>query len=190
MRTRTATTLTAALLLSLTACNSDKPKAAAAPPTTAAPTAAASTTPPAPKYLTFGQAVKVSNPDVGNAATATVLSYQQGGYKTQTSADQEFNTTGYVWATVEIKVCTTKGTVQTSRYPWVLAYDDGTRIEPSSVTYGDFPKPEYPYDAKIKAGDCVRGKTVFAVPGKQRPERVVYTSELLPEPAEWAVPSK
>ncbi|MFB6626498.1 MULTISPECIES: hypothetical protein [unclassified Streptomyces] len=119
-----------------------------------------------------------------------MLSYQQGGYKTQTSADQEFNTTGYVWATVEIKVCTTKGTVQTSRYPWVLAYDDGTRIEPSSVTYGDFPKPEYPYDAKIKAGDCVRGKTVFAVPGKQRPERVVYTSELLPEPAEWAVPSK
>jgi len=57
------------------------------------------------------------------------------------------------------------------------------------VTYGDFPKPEYPYDATVKAGDCVRGKTVFAVPGKQRPERVLYTPEALPEPAEWAVPT-
>ncbi|MBX9425440.1 DUF4352 domain-containing protein [Streptomyces lateritius] len=190
MRTRTSTTfLTAALLVTLTACSSDKPKSAASP-TTTTPKAAASTTPPPPKYLTFGQAVEVNNPEAGSAARTTVIGYQQGGYKTQTSPDQEFNTTGYVWATVEIKVCATKGTVQTSRYPWVLAYADGTRIEPSGVTYGDFPKPEYPYDAKIKAGDCVRGKTVFAVPSKQRPERVVYTAELLPEPAEWAVPAK
>ncbi|MFE6383812.1 MULTISPECIES: hypothetical protein [Streptomyces] len=142
------------------------------------------------KYLAFGQAVEVNNPANNSAATTTVLGYQQGGYSPRTSADEAFNTKGYVWATVEIKVCTTKGTVETSRFPWVLAYADGTRVEPSGVTFGDFPKPEYPYEAKVKTGDCVRGKTVFPVPGNQRPERIVYTTELLPTPAEWSVPTR
>ncbi|MEU6687456.1 hypothetical protein [Streptomyces sp. NPDC046832] len=40
----------------------------------------------------------------------------------------------------------------------------------------------------MKAGDCVRGKTVFAVPAKDRPELVLYTPEALETPAEWSVP--
>ncbi|WMX46984.1 DUF4352 domain-containing protein [Streptomyces roseicoloratus] len=188
MRTQSTAIAVGLLLLPLTGCSSDEPKTAAS--ATTAPRADASSAPSAPKYLAFGQAIEVNIPTDNSAAKTTVLGYQQGGYTTRTSADQEFNTKGYVWATVEIKVCATKGTVRTSRYPWVLAYADGTRIEPSGVTYGDFPKPEYPYDAKVKAGDCVRGKTVFPVPGNQRPERIVYTTELLPTPAEWAVPAK
>ncbi|KUN91910.1 hypothetical protein AQJ67_41510 [Streptomyces caeruleatus] len=131
--------------------------------------------------LTFNDAVG----DV--TVKVTVLSYEQG-IKAQTTADQEFSTDGYEWAALEIKTCIAKGTGGTTRYPWILAYEDGARVEPSSVTYGDFPKPEYPYEATVKAGDCVRGKTVFAVPGNQRPERVLYTPEALPEGAEWAVP--
>ncbi|MFB7345853.1 hypothetical protein ACFCZ6_38025 [Streptomyces hydrogenans] len=195
MRTQPTVIAIGLLILALTGCSSSEPDTAAS--ATAIPQAVTSSMPPptssaspVANYLAFGQAVEVNNPANNSAAKTTVLGYQQGGYSPRTSADEAFNTNGYVWATVEIKVCTTKGTVETSRFPWVLAYADGTRIEPSGVTFGDFPKPEYPYDAKVKTGDCVRGKTVFPVPGNQRPERIVYTTELLPTPAEWGVPAQ
>lgn len=120
----------------------------------------------------------------------TVMGYEQDVAKKSVSADEEFDTDGYVWAAVDIKACLKTGKAGVTRYPWALAYADGTRIEPSGVTYGDFPKPEYPYEADMKAGECVRGKTVFAVPGDQRPERILYTSDTLPENAEWAVPKE
>jgi hypothetical protein len=56
------------------------------------------------------------------------------------------------------------------------------------VTYDDLPRPEYPLMATVKAGSCVRGKTVFAVPAKERPVRVLYTSTTPEAPAEWSVP--
>jgi hypothetical protein len=128
--------------------------------------------------------------DEGFNFDTTVMGYEQDVAKNSVSPDEEFDTEGYVWAAVDIEACLKKGKTAVTRYPWALAYVDGTRIEPSSVTYGDFPKPEYPYEADVKAGECVRGKTVFAVPGDQRPERVLYTTESLPENAEWAVPKK
>lgn len=126
--------------------------------------------------------------DEGVVFDTTVMGYEQDVAKNSVSADEEFDTDGYVWAAVDIKACLKKGETGITRYPWALAYADGARIEPSGVTYDDFPKPEYPYEARLKAGECVRGKTVFAVPGNRRPERILYTSENLPENAEWAVP--
>ncbi|MFJ8931980.1 hypothetical protein ACIRLA_35960 [Streptomyces sp. NPDC102364] len=109
------------------------------------------------------------------AGNATVLSYQQPVHASVTAAE-EVNEPGYVWAALEVKVCGTKGEFTTSSDPWTLAYKDGTRIEPSGTTYDDFPKPEYVTDAPISAGDCSRGKIVYAVPGKQRPAQALYTT--------------
>ncbi|WP_406000701.1 hypothetical protein [Streptomyces sp. NBC_00829] len=190
MRTRTLLTATSVALLTLTGCSSntsDDPKADK-PGTSASPTPSDSATPTPAAPLTFGQPTNADDREAGTAANVTVLGYEQGKVKTHASADEEFGTTGYVWATVDLKVCSTKGTVGMTRNPWELAYSDGTRIRPSSATYGDFPKPEYPYEAQVKVGDCVRGKTVFAVPAKQRPERVIYTSEAVPVQPEWSVP--
>lgn len=193
MHVRTTTVAAAAcgaLLLGVTGCSgsSDTPAAAATPSATASSASASpapSPTPQAPRAI--GQTLDTVNAKNGTAATVTVLGYQQG-VRAHMTPDEENGTTGYVWAALEIKVCSTKGTVAISRYPWVLAYADGARVEPSGTTYGDFPKPEYPHEAEIKEGDCVRGKTVFAVPGAQRPAKILYTSSVLPTAAEWAVP--
>ncbi|MYV56522.1 hypothetical protein [Streptomyces sp. SID3212] len=191
MRTRNTTALAATMLLgTLAACSSgtdDQEATKASPVSTKAP-AKASPSPAAPMPL--GTVFTLPVAEDGSITTATVLGYEQGTIKPQRSADAEFGTKGYVWAAIELKVCNKKGNLGVTRYPWALAYTDGTRIEPSGVTYGDFPKPEYPYEATVKTGDCVRGKTVFPVPGNQRPERVLYTTDILPEPAEWAVPAK
>ncbi|PWG08260.1 DUF4352 domain-containing protein [Streptomyces sp. V2] len=122
-------------------------------------------------------------------ATSTVLGYEQG-FKAQASAAEETGAPGYVWAALEIKVCVLSDGMRVTRFPWVLAYADGARVEPSGTTYGDFPKPEYPIDTQVKKGDCVRGKIAYAVPGDQRPAKVIYAPEGLPEPVEWAMPKQ
>ncbi|WP_405808178.1 hypothetical protein OG729_25135 [Streptomyces sp. NBC_00210] len=191
MRTRTAAAIAATLLLALTGCSGggdDKPKARSSTKAPSTTPAKASPTPTQAGPLAFGKTLTVPDSEDGTVATATVLGYEQGSMKAATTADEEFGTTGYVWAVLELKVCSTKGSVGITRYPWVLAYADGSRIEPSGTTYDDLPKPEYPHEAMIKEGDCVRGKTVFAVPDKQRPERVLYTTELFTTPPEWSVP--
>ncbi|MFD0353500.1 DUF4352 domain-containing protein [Streptomyces sp. NPDC127110] len=187
MHARSKAAVAAAAILMTTACTTTSSTKAAPPASPTPPAPAASPSPSATRYA-FGQSVTTNNAASGTTATATVLGYQQG-ITAQQSADAEFGTTGYVWAALEIKVCSVKGQIATSRLPWVLAYADGSRIEPSGTTYGDFPKPEYPFEAKLKAGDCVRGKTTYAVPAAQRPARILYTTPVLPEPAEWSVPA-
>ncbi|MEU6879565.1 hypothetical protein [Streptomyces sp. NPDC046712] len=118
----------------------------------------------------------------------TVLGYKQG-IRSAGSAAEDFGTPGYVWAAVELKVCSTKGTFLGSTEPWTLSYADGARVEPSSTTYDDFPKPEFPYETKLAPGKCVRGNLVFAVPGNSRPQTVVYAPQGLDIPEEWAVPT-
>jgi hypothetical protein len=113
------------------------------------------------------------------AGNVTVLSYEQPVYASVTAAE-EVGDKGYVWAALEVKICATKGEFTTSSMPWTLAYDDGTRVEPSSVSYDDFPKPAYVEDASVVAGDCSRGKIVFPVPGKQHPSKAIYSTENSP----------
>ncbi|MGW5759876.1 hypothetical protein [Streptomyces tendae] len=110
------------------------------------------------------------------AGTVTVLSYQQP-VPSHVSAAEEFDAKGFVWAALEVKVCATEGEFTTSSLPWTLSYDDGARIEPSSSTYDDFPKPEYVEDAPVVAGDCSRGKIVFPVPGNKRPAKALYSTD-------------
>ncbi|MEU0174080.1 hypothetical protein ABZ178_12090 [Streptomyces massasporeus] len=185
----------AALLVAATVtagCTSDSEPTAKSQSTPATSRGVGSATPSETKPrppMALGETFTWTSDEGFNFET-TVMGYEQDVAKNSVSADEEFGTDGYVWAAVDIKACLRKGKTGVTRYPWALAYADGTRIEPSGVTYGDFPKPEYPYEANLKTGDCVRGKTVFAVPGGQRPERILYTSESLPEDAEWAVPKR
>ncbi|WP_327696432.1 hypothetical protein [Streptomyces sp. NBC_00459] len=196
MRTTTTTTITftvALLLATATACSGsgDAEKQVAKPSTTATTKTSKESTaaePSARREAPRALGEPFSFTTDGATMVMTVLSYEQGRFHPRQSADKEFGTTGYTWAAVEIKACLKNGVGAVTRYPWALAYADGARIKPSGVTYGDFPKPEYPYAATVKPGTCVRGKTVFAVPAKQRPERVLYTSTTLRTPAEWSVP--
>ncbi|MFE2532109.1 hypothetical protein [Streptomyces sp. NPDC059371] len=195
MRTSVSTnntvTVTVALLLAAaTGCTGDG--ATARPTTKPGTTRAADTNtsakprpdPEGPRA--FGRPFTYTTDGATMAMTA--LRYEQGKFHFRRSADEESGASGYTWAAIEIKACLKNGFAVVTRNSWVLAYADGTRIKPSSVTYDDFPRPEYPRMATVKAGTCVHGKTVFAVPAKQRPVRVLYTSTTPEKPAEWSVP--
>lgn len=121
------------------------------------------------------------------AGSVSVLSYRQG-FRSVGSAAEESGAPGYVWAALEVKACSTAGFFNASPYPWTLSYTDGTRIEPASTIYGDFPKPKYPSETKLTVGKCVRGHIVYAVPGNQRPATAVYAPTGLPIPQEWQLP--
>lgn len=196
MRTRHLAAATSAALLVLTACGSrDAPKPESSPtPTVASSTTEPETTPRPTEaiVLNFGDAWAFEGTsDDGDAieGSETVLSYKQG-LRSVATADEEAGTSGYEWAALELKTCSTKGSFTATNSPWTLSYEDGTRIEASSTTYGDFPKPEYPFETKLTEGKCVRGKVVFAVPGNSRPATVVYAPYELDTPQEWTVPAK
>lgn len=192
------TTAVAMLLAAatLTACGSsngtDDTKAKASP-STAKPTASKTTTEASPEPdepFAFGTPMDWGNDAGSLTGTTTVLSYEQP-ISSVGSAAEETGEKGYVWGALEVKVCTEKGKLLVTNTDMTLAYKDGARVEASGSTWDDFPKPEFPFEAEVRAGDCVRGKTVFPVPGDQRPEKVMYapngdTKTL----AEWTVPKK
>lgn len=196
MNTRTTTAALAAglLLAALTACNGSdndpKPPATSSPATEASPSSPTPTPAAASTPAALGAAQKFhSDADAETqvaGGTVAVLSYQQP-VKSVGSASEEAGTEGYVWAALEVKICGTEGEFTTSSAPWTLAYDDGARIEPTSTTYDDFPKPEYLDDAPISPGDCSRGKIVYPVPGDDRPSKAIYAPADAPT-LKWSLP--
>ncbi|WP_050491103.1 MULTISPECIES: hypothetical protein [Streptomyces] len=193
MRTRTTTAaLIAAGLLALTACGTTpEPDTKAAGPEPSAEvteTPTAEPTPETPVTLDMGSAWEFESTTDDIEGAVTVLGYKQG-VKSVGSAAEESGTPGYEWAYVDMKTCSIRGTFSATTEPWTLAYEDGSRVEPSSTTYDDFPKPEFPFETTLTDGKCVRGKLVFPVPGDQRPTVVVYAPAGLDVPKEWAVPA-
>lgn len=93
---------------------------------------------------------------------------------------------GYTWGAIDVQLCVGSVSVINDA-PWYLRYADNTTIEPSSIGYNQFPKPEYPSgDRNVSAGTCTRGWITFAVPANTRPVKVVYSPPDT-EPAEWAI---
>jgi len=193
MKTRTAACAALLTLAALaTGCSSggdDK----SAPATSSAPAPKTSTPEPSPterEALSIGDTWEwEGTSDDGKTVqgAVTVLSYRQG-VKASVTADEEFSTDGYVWSALELKTCSTQGSFVASTTPWTLSYDDGTRIEPSSSTYDDFPRPEFPFETTLTTGKCVKGNVVYPVPGDQRPATVVYSPDGIDKPTEWTVP--
>lgn len=194
MHARTALPVALLALAGLTGCGSDSADDKASPPTTSSAPAPETSTPepsPAePEILALGDTWEwEQTSDVGEAAegAVTVLSYKHD-VKSVVSADEEFSTDGYVWAALELKTCSIQGSFWATTTPWTLSYEDGTRIEPSSTTYDDFPRPEFPFETQLTTGKCVKGHVVYPVPGDQRPATVVYAPDGLDTPTEWTVP--
>ncbi|MGX1369332.1 hypothetical protein RKD19_004691 [Streptomyces canus] len=145
--------------------------------------------PSSSKPLAFGDTWRVESTDPAKPfeGSLTVLGYKQG-FTSVGKADEEAGEPGYVWAWADLKLCGTKGSYADTTNSWTLYYDDGSRIKSSGTTYGDFPKPEFPFEVTVTAGKCARGKLAFAVPGTERPESVLYQPDGLDEPREWIVP--
>lgn len=185
---------TALLLCTITACSSSDSSSNKATsssptptPTTSSPTP--STTPTADPVLTFGQTVPFDDPSDNDPVrgNATVLGYRHNIRSVGSAAD-ESGTPGYVWAALDIKVCSESGAFLATTPPWTLSYADGARVSASSTTYGDFPKPAFPFETQLTAGKCVKGNIVFAVPDSPRPSTVIYAPQSLDKPREWTVP--
>lgn len=181
---RTATITAALLLAGLTAgCSSGTDEPTVAKATTSPSTASSSPSPsPSPSKETYklGDTINISN--AGFKFTVTVTSFKDDGITSlpgMLSADEK-------WAVAEVKVCNTGSQVfSVSPFPWSLAYEDGARVQGSGVSGAGLPAPEYPVDAKVSGGDCVRGNVPFEVPKSGRAERVLYSPEDLEEPVEW-----
>lgn len=191
---RTAGAITAALLITLTACeaqgdtDSKKPtpsKAATTPP----PAAASPSAPDSP--LTLGASQKWHDTVDGKTTDGTVaaLSYKQPVSGVTFGADG-LGYTDPEWAVIEVRICITKGATTTvSQGPWSLGFPDGTRITPDILEGPGLPRPQYPTQAaKVTAGDCVRGNIPVVLEKSVRPNRIIYAPSHQPEPVEWAVP--
>lgn len=194
MHARTAACTALLALAALTGCSSgDSTAGSTAPATTNTPspvTTTAEPTPTEPDVLALGDTWEFEGTDDAGETVqgaVTVVGYKQD-VKSVVSADEEFSTDGYVWAALELKTCSTQGSFWATTAPWTLSYEDGTRIEPSSTTYDDFPRPEFPFETKLTTGKCVKGHVVYPVPGDQRPAAVVYAPDGLDTPTEWTMP--
>ncbi|MFI1616515.1 hypothetical protein ACH4VT_05935 [Streptomyces lydicus] len=171
----------AAALLLLAGCGgprtgdhvSPKVSERAETPPTEEPTPTDAESSKSPEILSLGTSWEWRNGDESSTGKTVVVGWKQPIHSVG-SAVEESGEKGYVWGALELKVCTDKGSVLSSQTDWTLAYGDGARVEPSSSTWDDFPKPEFPVETQVRAGDCVRGKLVFPVPGHQQPERVLY----------------
>jgi len=139
---------------------------------------------PAPAMLAIGETADITFSE--GELTATVLAFRDEGIR----SDPDLLTQGHKWALVEARVCNkTARVVSVSPFTWTLAYADGVRVEPAHMSSG-LPRPLYPVGAKVRAGDCVRGNITFEVPDEGRPERVLYSPEVVDEPVEWQLPEK
>ncbi|MEU0254490.1 DUF4352 domain-containing protein [Streptomyces sp. NPDC006184] len=189
MSTRT-TVLAGTLLVAatVTACTSGSAKPS--PTVTAIRTVTAAPSPEDAKssngVLKMGARQAINNDTDDVHISVQAIEYQQP-YKGPQPQKPDASQGGDIWATVKIKVCNLSGTnINVSQTPWSLAYEDGTSIEPTGLTGGDMPKPEFPMDKPVKAGRCAAGLIAYPVPSSKRPERIVYAPEGI-DPIEWAV---
>ncbi|MFG2144120.1 DUF4352 domain-containing protein [Streptomyces sp. NPDC048696] len=192
MRTRTTTAVvgTTVLTLALTACDSGtkdvRPVKATTEPASSAPT------PSGPVALGASQKARLA--DKAATLNAIAVSYRQPDKTMDPPGASLGMAEGSIWARLDAKVCSTSpnGTgqpISVSAADWHLSFSDGTQAEPTGLTGGDIPKPEFPYDGTISPGQCVRGLIMLPVPPKQRPARIVYKPRSLnSRPLEWTVP--
>jgi hypothetical protein len=197
-RTRAAAiALLATTGLALTACGGTNKVAgeatsssASAPAATTTSAAAPTTTPaPAPTAFTLGQAQHWSGE--GHVGTTTVLSYKQPVLQDDPPGTSLGVPTGSQWGRIDVKVCLTSGpNISVSQQPWHVMFKDGSQIDTTGESGGDFPKPEFPQDGQVSAGACARGGIMFPIPKGQRPAQIVYSPDSRPTPVYWTIPAK
>lgn len=88
-----------------------------------------------------------------------------------------------------VESCVTGGeAVSLSWDPWSAFTADGSRFPALGSTYGDYPKPEYPFagDETYKPGECVKGWIVFSSPKKPEMTSIRYSNDA-GEVATWTL---
>jgi hypothetical protein len=125
---------------------------------------------PGPSAHPLGQTVDADHSFI----EATVYSYQQPVAKDAPRP----NPGAYEWAAVDVRSCASKTSIfaaSVSSLRWEVVYSDDTALEPTRVSYPQFPQPLYPSTQySLKPGECVRGFIVFPVPAGAKPLVVRY----------------
>ena len=86
---------------------------------------------------------------------------------------------------VLVKACATTEAITPSWLPWTLVGDDSGTYPASGATYGDDPRPQYPFDGGVvEIGKCAKGWVMFALDAKTRPSTVDYGNSI-GETASW-----
>jgi hypothetical protein len=151
--------------------------------TSAAPTtkAAATTTRPASPSSTSnanapmpaGEEITLGGDNGGLTARVTMFSVTQ-----EVAPQAPRPTSGGHWAAIDVQTCvdasTTPFTVSWNN--WAVADAKNGNYPASNLTYGQFPKPIYPFSSQpVAVGDCVRGAILFPVPDGVTVTKVKYT---------------
>ncbi|GAA4668080.1 hypothetical protein GCM10023347_21630 [Streptomyces chumphonensis] len=186
------------LVLTIGCASDDKPAIEPAPaspaalPTEQPPSDAPSSPKAAPEPLPLGKAWEWGHEDsetvIGASGSTTAVAYHQ---PITTIEPYDPGIPDETWGQLEAKVCVEEGEIVVSQFPWSLAFPDGARVDITGLTGGDLPRPQFPMDAPVRAGGCVRGFVMFPVPKDQRPERIIYAPEGAGEGGyvEWSVPA-
>lgn len=188
----TAVLLATAGLLALTGCSSsshDKtpPATTAAATTPAAPAATSS----APTTYQLGQPYHWSDAGTSDTGTTTVLAYKQPVHTANEPGPDLGVPPGSAWGRIDIRVCLTSGDpIHVTQEPWHVQFKDGSQADVTGLFGGDMPKPEFPQDRTLTAGQCARGGIMFPIPKGQRPVEVAYSPESIPTPTYWTIPAK
>lgn len=114
--------------------------------------------------------------------TTTVLGFEQPVPGLKPAED------GAQWAQFEVEVCNTYGpTMSVSRDDWAIRLADGGVVHqlwlPDDI---DPPAPEFPAEASLTAGHCVRGKILYAVAAGERVTGVWHRGS--GAPVIWTLP--
>jgi hypothetical protein len=107
---------------------------------------------------------RVAGDEGAAEGTTTLLSFKQPVPGLKPVED------GAQWAQFEVEVCNKYGpTIRVSSDHWAIRLADGDVVQqvflPDDI---DPPKPEFPTDAPLTAGHCVRGKMVYPVLADER----------------------
>jgi len=184
------TILPAAILLlagAAVGCSSDtddKPTVSKATDTPTTSSSSPSPSPsPSPETYKVGDTIDIEAS--GYQFAVTVIAFKDKGITTDVPG---LLNDGEKWAQAEVKVCNSGSeSFGVSPAPWSLAYEDGARVDATSISGAELPAPEYPIEARVKSGDCVRGNVPFEVPVDGRAERVLYWPGDLDDPVEWLI---
>src|SRR5690606_23015938 len=141
------TILPAAILLlagAAVGCSSDtddKPTVSKATDTPTTSSSSPSPSPsPSPETYKVGATIDIEAS--GDQFAVTVIAFKDKGITTDVPG---LLNDGEKWAQAEVKVCNSGSeSFGVSPAPWSLAYEDGARVDATSISGAELPAPEYP----------------------------------------------
>lgn len=110
--------------------------------------------------------------DSGHVVKVAVLNFDDAA-----APDASPPPSGSHWTAAEVRTCVESGPtpVNVDWTPWTASDTTDGRYPSSSVTYNQFPLPQYPFSSEqLNVGECVRGWIVFPVADDATIDRIRY----------------